>query len=72
MNLCINCKYYVAGADETEDECRHEKAFSGGVRKEHYYKCGPMVAGICEKNKLFEPATLGDCVKTLTNDGAPK
>ena len=54
--ICANCKHYCKGETANDDECRHEKAYRGGVRVVDYFRCGPMLIGVCERNKLFEPA----------------
>ena len=47
MKLCVDCKFYKAGADESQDTCLHERAARGGVRSQRWYCCGAMRGGIC-------------------------
>lgn len=56
MNLCINCKFYQAGADEVSDICLHPKAAYGGVRQVKQTYCYVMRTELCFNAALFEPA----------------
>ena len=66
MPLCINCRHYRPGKTEAEDTCLHPKASRGGVRSEIFFSCNSMISGLCEKNKLFEPATLPQMIHEVT------
>lgn len=61
-NICINCKHYLPGEDESADLCGHGAAIkvSGGIRSpvviEHSH-CGTMRLFGCKGGALFVAAT---------------
>lgn len=63
MNLCKDCKYYVAGESVALDKCHHPKSEKrddyNGIREAKpitFYSCNVMRCSDCQDGKLFEVA----------------
>ena len=61
MNICIDCKHYIAGESESRDTCNHElsrKDYSIRTERVERYTCEAMLCGICKDHQKFEPRNV--------------